>query len=62
MNPSTTPSPDKKYTKPEVRFEHPANGRDRCSDCIHYLPDTRSCKIVRGHIEPGDWCNKFKRK
>lgn len=60
MNPSAESSRDHKYNKVDVKFEHPANGMDRCIDCIHFLPTTYSCKIVRGRIEPRDWCSMFK--
>jgi hypothetical protein len=50
----------KKFTKAEVEFEHPAKGKDRCGDCIHFAGHN-SCRIVAGLIYPRDWCNQFER-
>lgn len=48
------------YFKHEVGYEHPAKGKDHCGECKHYY-DHR-CDIVRGPIQPEDWCRKFARK
>lgn len=49
------------YTKDEVKFEHPAKGMDNCRDCAHFIAKDHLCKIVEGTIQPGDWCDKFKK-
>lgn len=51
----------KRYSKDEVDFESPAKGKDRCRDCRHFEPP-EACEIVYGRIQPGDWCDQFKRK
>lgn len=51
-----------KYSKAEVDFEHPGKGKDKCGQCKHYeVHGPETCGIVAGHIESGDWCNKFVR-
>lgn len=50
-----------KFSKSQVKFEHPAAGMDHCSDC-EYFKSPNSCRIVEGVIQPGDWCKKFKEK
>jgi len=47
------------FTKAEVGFEHPAKGPNRCAQCAHFEPERKACAIVKGHIDPEDWCEKF---
>lgn len=52
-----------KFSKTEVDFEHPARGESHCADCIHFQGrSAKTCAIVAGDIEPGDWCKKYKEK
>ncbi len=49
-----------KLAKEDVGFEHPAQGRNHCSLCIHFDRQTRdSCEIVQGRVLARDWCLKF---
>lgn len=49
--------------KSQVSYEHPAKGPDHCSDCVHFaVRGPQTCAIVAGHIEGGDWCERFRRK
>lgn len=50
------------YFKSEVGYEHPARDyeREHCGICVHY--HAHRCDIVRGPIQPEDWCKKFKAK
>ncbi len=54
-----------KYTHAEVRFEHPARGKNSCDECAHFIRGSLGgwhvggCELVNDPIEPQDWCNKF---
>jgi ketosteroid isomerase-like protein len=54
-----------KYTHAEVRFEHPARGKNTCDECAHFIRGSLGgwhvggCELVKDPIEPEDWCNKF---
>jgi hypothetical protein len=54
-----------KYTHAEVRFEHPARGKNTCDECAHFIRGSLGgwhlggCELVKDPIEPQDWCNKF---
>lgn len=51
-----------KNDKSDVGFEHPAKGREHCKNCQYFEvfgPD--KCAIVSGKIEPGDWCEEYRR-
>ena len=51
-----------KLTHAAVAFEHPAQGKNHCSECAHFLPSVSRCQIVKSPIEPSDWCNRFEYK
>ena len=49
--------------KSEVSYEHPAKGPNHCSQCVHFeVLHKNGCEVVKGHIEPEDWCEKFQQK
>jgi hypothetical protein len=51
-----------KYTKAEVDYTSRAKKpEERCDKCKYYEM-RRSCKLVRGDIDPEGWCNKFEPK
>lgn len=60
-NPSIKSKPHPRYTKEQVRYEHPAKGKDDCDDCAHFICDSNACELVKGNIEPEDWCRKFEK-
>lgn len=53
-------APDHTVSKQEAAFERPAKGMHHCSECWYYYRHT--CDIVRGRIEPGDWCKYWRQK
>lgn len=48
-----------KLLKSDVQFESPAKKDDHCKECRHFLAHRQECQIVKGHILPSDWCNRF---
>lgn len=50
-----------KLAKSAVDFEHPAKGPHHCTECRHFLAP-HGCELVRGHINAGDWCDRFTMK
>jgi len=53
-------APDRMVSKAEATFEHPAKGPHHCSQCTHF--NRGRCSVVRGFIEPRDWCRYWERK
>ena len=47
--------------KESVGFEHPAKGEHHCSECQYYIAPEENCMIVKGKIEPKDWCERWKK-
>ena len=50
-----------KLHKELVRYtDHAMVQHERCGLCEYYIQGG-ACKIVRGEISPGGWCNRFER-
>lgn len=50
-----------KHDKKDVSFEHPAEGKNHCSQCMYFqVFGKNKCAIVSGKIESGDWCEEFR--
>lgn len=49
------------YSKKAVRYtDDHGTSNEQCSKCKYYQSAT-VCKIVIGKINPGGWCNKYKK-
>jgi hypothetical protein len=51
---------DGKHTKAEVDYSPAGSSPDRCGACRHY--SSGACGLVRGDIDPDDWCRLFEDK
>ena len=51
-----------KRTKESAGFEHPAKGKEHCSQCVHFIQLADRCKIVQGEVLPVDWCEQFRKR
>ena len=49
-----------KFTKDEVEYSK-GLPEAHCGICEHYRPDSHSCTLVKGDIDPAYWCRKFER-
>jgi len=49
-----------KFTKTEVDYSK-GKPQAHCGICEHFRPNSKSCVLVEGDIEPDMWCRKFER-
>lgn len=52
-------TPSEKLEKRTVHYG-PGMPNAECRICVHWEPP-ESCEIVKGRIEPHDWCTRFKK-
>lgn len=45
-----------KMTKSQAQYQEKPKGNQQCSNCVHYLAESGSCKLVEGSIAPDAWC------
>ena len=50
-----------KASKQAMKYQDKPNGDQRCSSCMHFLPNNR-CAIVEGTISPQGWCTAWAKK
>ena len=45
-----------KASKADVQYQAQPKGDAKCADCVHFLADSKTCKLVAGPIDPNGWC------
>lgn len=48
-----------KGTKEQYRYQDTPKDGQKCSDCMHFLPKTNECRMVKGSISPDGYCKAF---
>ncbi len=57
VNDGLTPSYESgKVSQISVQYQATANDGRKCSDCLHFMSETSTCKMVEGQISPEGWC------
>ena len=60
---SPTPSADAaapaaaKVSQASVQYQNLPKGEQKCSECLHFIAGSNSCKLVEGQISPDGWCS-----
>lgn len=45
-----------KVPKEQARYQSSPKDEMRCGNCMHFLPETSSCKLVEGKVEESGYC------
>lgn len=53
--PDTGPAPAK-VSQASVQYQTQPKGDQRCADCLHFIAESNTCKLVEGDISPDGWC------
>ena len=56
------PAAANKVKKEAVQYQGQAKGDQKCSLCLHFQPESNSCKLVEGSISPDGWCILWTKK
>ncbi len=53
-----------KAKKTAVKYQDKPNGKQKCGDCMHFIPAASgkgpgTCKIIEGAISPNGWCAEW---
>ena len=51
-----------KVKKEAVQYQEQPKGDQRCGLCLHFQPESNSCKLVEGQISPDGWCILWTKK
>lgn len=45
-----------KVSQSSVRYQPQPRGDQKCANCMHFIADSNTCKLVEGTISPEGWC------
>jgi hypothetical protein len=60
--PTGAESAPAKLAQAAVQYQDHPKGSESCSSCMHFIPETNSCKLVAGPISPQGWCTIWVKK
>lgn len=50
------PAASAKVSQASVQYQTEPKGDQKCSGCMHFVPESNTCKLVEGQISPNGWC------
>jgi len=39
-----------------VQYQLQPKGEQKCGNCLHFIAESKACKLVDGQISPEAWC------
>lgn len=59
---AAAPGGTAKVAKASVQYQEQPKGDQNCSNCLQFVPESSTCKVVEGAIKPEGWCILWTRK
>lgn len=53
---AAAPTETVKSSQASVQYQAQPKGEQKCSNCLHFIAESNSCKRVEGTISPQGWC------
>lgn len=51
-----------KVSKASVQYQTEPKGDQKCADCLHFIAESNTCKLVEGEINPNGWCQLWTKR
>jgi hypothetical protein len=51
-----------KVSQASVQYQTQPKGEQKCGDCLHFIAESNTCKLVEGQISPEGWCMLWTKK
>jgi len=51
-----------KVSQASVLYQAQPKSGQKCADCMHFIPESNTCKLVEGSISPDGWCTLWAKK
>lgn len=58
--PAATPAT--KVPQASAQYQSKPKGEQKCSNCLNFIPQSNTCKLVEGNISPEGWCALWVKK
>jgi hypothetical protein len=55
-------APAKKVPQASVQYQTKPKGEQKCSNCINFIAESNTCKLVEGKVSPEGWCMLWVKK
>lgn len=49
-----------KGSKTQFKYQDTPKNGEACKDCMHFEPQSNTCKIIEGSISPEGWCTLYR--
>lgn len=59
---NTAPKATGKASQASAQYQPQPKGEQKCSGCLHFIPESNTCKVVDGQISPDGWCRLWVKK
>ena len=53
---NSAPKGTGKASQASAQYQPEPKGEQKCSGCLHFIPESNTCKLVEGQISPEGWC------
>jgi hypothetical protein len=52
----------KKVSQASVQYQTQPKGEQKCSNCMNFIAESNTCKLVDGQVSPEGWCSLWAKK
>ena len=59
---AAAPTATKKMPKASVQYQAQPKGEQKCSGCLNFIAESKTCKLVEGPVSPDGWCVMWAKK
>ncbi len=59
---AAAPAAAAKVSQASVQYQTQPKGEQKCSECMHFIAESNTCKLVEGQISPDGWCTLWTQK
>ena len=56
------PPATNKVSQASVQYQTQPKGEQKCSNCVNFIAESNTCKLVDGQISPEGWCSLWTKK
>ena len=56
------PPATNKVSQASVQYQTQPKGEQKCSNCVNFIAESNTCKLVDGQISPEGWCTLWTKK
>jgi hypothetical protein len=51
-----------KISQAQAQYQDMPKGDQRCANCLHFIAESNTCKVVEGQVKPEGWCMLWAKK